>query len=252
MLKFAPVQCPGLSPQQKPWSPLSRCRQQAVRLLLFLCLGPGLGVTARAAELNSFQTGRKALEIGSYQIAVARFSEAIESNLQPFNAHISRGLAYARMNDAPHALADFEVAARLRPHEGTPWLWRGETLAHTGDYHGGRAAFVRAVQSEPAEPSFHNALAWLLATCPDAGVRDGTRAVQEGQEACRLRQWKDPFTLDTLAAAYAEAGNFEEATRWQTRAVSRLDQTRLTGSLANRIRAHLKTLARRQPIRDKP
>lgn len=245
------MQRPSFSPRQKPWPLLSRCRQQAVCWLLFLCLGPDLSVAARAAELNPFQAGRKALEIGSNQIAVARFSEAIESRLQPFDAHVSRGLAYARMNDVPHALADFEAAARLRPHQGTPWHWRGETLAHAGDYRGARAAFVRAAQSEPAEPNFRNALAWLLATCPDAGVRDGTRAVQEGQEACRLRQWKDPFTLDTLAAAYAEAGNFEEANRWQTQAVSRLDQTGLTGSSSSHIRAHLKIIARRQPIRDK-
>jgi tetratricopeptide (TPR) repeat protein len=56
-----------------------------------------------------------------------------------------------------------------------------------------------------------NNLAWLLATCSDAGVRDGKRAVELAQHACQLTGEKKTVVLGTLAAAYAEAGRFDEA-----------------------------------------
>jgi len=56
-----------------------------------------------------------------------------------------------------------------------------------------------------------NNLAWLLATCSDGGIRDGKRAVQLAEHACKSTQSKVTVFLGTLAAAYAEAGRFDEA-----------------------------------------
>lgn len=56
-----------------------------------------------------------------------------------------------------------------------------------------------------------NNLAWLLATCPDDSVRDGNEALRYAEEACRLTAHQQPGFMSTLAAAYAEAGNFPEA-----------------------------------------
>ncbi len=71
----------------------------------------------------------------------------------------------------------------------------------------------------PDEPHGHRLLAQVLATCPDAAVRDGKRAVAEATVACRLTQWKDPECLDALAAASAESGDFDAAVKWETRAI---------------------------------
>ncbi len=82
-----------------------------------------------------------------------------------------------------------------------------------------------------------NAAAWFLATCPDAGLRDGAAAVGLAERAVAATDRKEPNYLDTLAAAYAEVGQFEEAVALQKEAVSRTTQVR-KDAFASRLKLY--------------
>ena len=83
--------------------------------------------------------------------------------------------------------------------------------AQTNDYASAIDDANRAINSEEADWLTLNVLAWLLATTPDAQCRDGARAVECALRACKMTANAEWQVLDTLAAAYAEIGNFPEA-----------------------------------------
>ena len=66
---------------------------------------------------------------------------------------------------------------------------------------------------------------WILATCPNSKIRDGEQAVVLATRACELTDWKEPHCLTTLAAACSEQADFENAVRWQQKAIDLLTTT---------------------------
>src|SRR5207244_689234 len=81
--------------------------------------------------------------------------------------------------------------------------------------------FDEAMRLSPALPNSYKNLAWLLATCPQPEFRDGAKAVAHAQKALELSDHKVVEWFAILAAAHAEAGNFEEAIRWQTQCIDK-------------------------------
>jgi len=95
-----------------------------------------------------------------------------------------------------------------------------------------------------------NNLANLLATCPISEVRDGKHAVELAQKAVKMTQSTKPTVLDTLAAAYAEAGDFENAVTTSRKALSLLDTANAPEARRETFQSHLNLLLQKKPIRE--
>jgi tetratricopeptide (TPR) repeat protein len=110
------------------------------------------------------------------------------------------------------------------------------------------AHYRAAVRIGPADPHPYNNLAWLLATTPDPALRDGGEAVRLAEAACASAGHDDAGFLDTLAAAYAEDGRFDDAVRTAERA-SRLASAAGNTALAAVIDERAALFRRGRPFR---
>jgi tetratricopeptide (TPR) repeat protein len=84
-------------------------------------------------------------------------------------------------------------------------------LCQRGDFAGAIASYRRALKTLPRSPILLGNLAWLLATCPDASLRDLPEAARLAEKACQLTHYHTSDAVSTLAAVYSEAGRFPEA-----------------------------------------
>jgi protein O-mannosyl-transferase len=119
--------------------------------------------------------------------------------------------ALIKLGRAAEALPYCEAVLRARPQDAHAHYALGEACLAEKRPQQAVASFKEAIRLAPDVPECLNALAWVYATCPQAEVRNGAEAVRIAERACQLTKRQKTAPLDTLAAAYAEAGRFDEA-----------------------------------------
>jgi tetratricopeptide (TPR) repeat protein len=97
---------------------------------------------------------------------------------------------------------------------------RGLVESRRGNWQKAIEDYVDAIRLQPKLASAHNNLAWLLATCPIDALRNGHEAVEHATYACEATGWSRPNCVGTLAAAYAEVGDFQQAVNLQQRVLA--------------------------------
>lgn len=125
--------------------------------------------------------------------------------------HWRLGRVLAKEGRYEEAFAELSAAVRLNPHDSAAHATYATVLAERGRAREAVTHYREAVRLNPNWPEVLNNFAWLLATHPDAQVRNGAEAVRVAERACQLTANQRPTYLGTLAAAYAEAGRFPEA-----------------------------------------
>jgi tetratricopeptide (TPR) repeat protein len=171
----------------------------------------------RAFELQP--TGAAiAYHLAGVLAARGRFEEAIEDyrralGLQPGAAPILCGLAEVRLakGQTGEAIAGFSRALELSPGFARAYAGLGGAYMQAGRAADAVGAYESATGAQPGNAVLLANLSWILATCPDGSVRNGSRAVELAEQAARLTGGRSPDVLKALAAAYAEAGRFADA-----------------------------------------
>lgn len=182
--------------------------------------------------------------LGQLEKALGDFDELLRLGAKHPATYTNRGLVHQAAGRHEQALDDFNAALQLDEKFAPAWEAGGSSRYATGDYRRARENFQQAIRLHPEFVLAHNNLAWLLATCPDPDIRDGEAAVIAAERACELTDFKIVRFLDTLAAAHAEAGDFEKAVKRATQAIKLADDDSRTA-----IEARLALYSSRKPFR---
>ena len=242
---------------------------------------------ARASGAELYKAGDRANRYGQYESAARLLTQAIESEYltgtELASAHFSRAFAHRSLGNFDQALADYDRALEIQPslikdeyflgaraktHLGLGNLDQAMKDVEAGlnlspesaslmdaralvfqakaQYRKALDDFRRALAISPNYWQVKADLAWLLSTCPDAAVRNSGEAVPLAESAAKIKP--DYSTMDVLAAAYAEAGRYDEAVQLMEMAIETLNQLKRE-KLADQLRPHLDSYKNKTPWR---
>jgi tetratricopeptide (TPR) repeat protein len=145
------------------------------------------------------------------------------------------------------AISIFTKILREDPEDVDALRGRAEMRLGVGQPSAAVDDYEQALQFEPKNTSVLNNLAWVLATSLDGKIRDAQRSIQLSQRACRLTDYQRADTLSTLAAGYAEAGDFEKAVDWARKAIE-LNQNQ---EAKEQLRKELNSYEQEKPWRER-
>jgi tetratricopeptide (TPR) repeat protein len=151
--------------------------------------------------------------------AISEYDEVIRLDPTSASAFCGRALVWFERKDYDRAIADDSEAIRLDPKHAWAFNNRGNARAAKNEFVRALADYDEAIRLDPSLAVAYRNRAWILANGPAGPLRDGKKAVESASRGCDLTDWKDPNYLDTLAASYAEAGDFDAAVRTQSRAI---------------------------------
>ncbi len=156
--------------------------------------------------------GHVAMDADDYDGAISAFQSSLE--LSPDQSMIQTRLGQCLLqNQLPEqAAVAFQNAIDLQPANAEAQLGLGMLLANNGRDSEAATHYRKAVEVNSNSVMALNNLAWLLATSSDTAVRNGQEAVPLAEHACQLTHYQKAMVIGTLAAAYAEAGRFDDAT----------------------------------------
>jgi len=184
-----------------------------------------------------------------FRKAIADYTAAIRLEPKRAELFVGRGRAQAATGDLRRAFADLDLALRLDPKSDAAYSARAEAWKAKGDFARAKADYEDALRLQPKNVVVGCNFAWLLATCPDERLRDGRRAVKLATAGCEQMKWKEPELIDTLAAAYAETGNFDEARTREIRALKLAAETdRILQGAAERLELYKLGKPYREPL----
>jgi tetratricopeptide (TPR) repeat protein len=157
--------------------------------------------------------------LGQVQDSLEDYSETIRLAPDHSEAYTCRGFAHYSLGDVQAALNDFNQAIRLDSNNATAYVNRGDVFGDQGNFARATQDYRRALEIDPRSARAYLSWGWLMATCPLEQYRNADMALQYAQAAVKLVGEEHYRYLAVLAAAHANAGQFDEAQAVQARVI---------------------------------
>jgi len=210
---------------------------------------------------NYLRRAKACEDHGEFDAALADWNKAVQlapTNNEYYEARARflyrKGDAQAAKNSLTKLIELRNRAVEADPDNPAKYNLRGHAFRLAGEYAKTLEDISKAIELDPHYAPAFNARAWLNATSPAAEYRNGQQAIDDAKRACELTNWDNASYLDTLAAAYAEAGDFEKAIEWETKVLGMFapGQTSITSDrmLKTDVEARIELFRQRQPLRE--
>jgi tetratricopeptide (TPR) repeat protein len=188
--------------------------------------------------------------------ALLDFNKAVQIEPNYVDAIYNRGLVYYHQGKYDQTLSDCNQVLAIDPQYAKAYYVRALAYSATKRCQFAISDLVKGIEIGnqrlgPYDSDVHwamNHLARIQAASPEAELRDGKKAVELATKACELTSWSNPDFVDTLAAAFAETGDFESAIKWQSKAIQLSSERRSTSQGSSEER--LKLYQSRKPFRE--
>ena len=178
---------------------------------------PGLiaGLELRAA-INAAQ--------GNYKEAIDDLELLRRDDPSDIERLLQLGVIYNAAQRPRKAIEIFDEVLKKESGNWSAHYGRADALLSIGKHVEAVADYEAALKEQPEHSGILNNLAWVLATSPMDNVRNAKRSIELGTKACEVTNYTRPHILSTLAAAYAEAGDWENAVKWSSKSIEIADE----------------------------
>ncbi len=193
------------------------------------------------------------IQIGETNRAIKDYTAIISMDPKKTKALTKRGDLLLSLGNINGAICDYSKVIQRTPNEPEAYMARANAWYQSNEYAKAINDLIKASELHSDDPAVYNGLAWLLSTCPDNKLRNGKRALEMAQKALEIvslpgKQQYMSGVYSTLAAAYAESGNYEKAVQYQLKAIELLRRDGQTKNISE-LEKPLKLYREQKPLR---
>ena len=187
-----------------------------------------------------------AATMGNFEQAIQDLRKLLEEAPDNLGYKLQLAIYLNAAGKSREAIKIFSSVLETDPGNAMAIRGRADAYLSVGAHRKAIDDYEAAFKTSPEDSGVLNNFAWVLATSPNDKLRNGPRAVELARKACELTDYEAAHILSTLAAAYAEIGDFEKAEKWSKKACELGDE-----SVTEQLRKELESYKNREPWRER-